>query len=154
MITKADIVRQAFAHLRISGLTSKATPEDTQLGLQTLEAMLLAWTNKGLNLSWNKSPGFTDPDPQEDSGISDANYEAVYVNLAVKLLPAFGKEAPTQLNSFSRELYSGLFDTTLPVQQNNAYMPLGSGNRRGAYTPVYQQPSETIDIENDGNITI
>ena len=44
--------------------------------------------------------------------------------------------------------------TTLPVQQNNVYMPLGSGNRRGAYTPVYQQASETIDIENDGNITI
>lgn len=154
MITKGDIVRQAFTHLRISGLTSKATPEDTRLALQTLESMLLAWTNKGLNLSWNKSDNFVDPDPHEDSGISDANYEAIYVNLAVKLLPPFGKEAPTRLESFARELYAGLFSTVLPTQQNNTYMPLGSGNRRGAYTPVYQEANETIDIENDGNITI
>ena len=48
MITKGDIVRQAFQHLRISGLTNKARNEDTQLALQTLESMLLAWTNKGL----------------------------------------------------------------------------------------------------------
>ena len=153
MITKGDIVRQAYAHLRISGLTSKATPEDTQLGLQTLEAMLLAWTNKGLNLSWKKSEDFVDPDPQKDSGISDANYEAIYVNLAVKLAPAFGK-APTQLNTYANELYAGLFDVVLPTQQNNEYMPLGSGNRRGYYTPIYQESSEPIDVENDGNITI
>lgn len=153
MITKGDIVRQAFQHLRISGLTNKARNEDTQLALQTLESMLLAWTNKGLNLSWNKSPDFVDPDPQEDSGISDADYEAIYVNLAVKLAPAFGKP-PTQLDSFARELYAGLFSTVLPTQQNNEYMPLGSGSRRGAYTPVYQEANEPIDVENDGNITI
>lgn len=153
MITKGDIVRQAFQHLRISGLTNKARNEDTQLALQTLESMLLAWTNKGLNLSWNKSPDFVDPDPQEDSGISDADYEAIYVNLAVKLAPAFGKPT-TQLDSFARELYAGLFSTELPTQQNNTYMPLGSGNRRGACAPVYQQANEPIDVENDGNITI
>lgn len=153
MITKGDIVRQAFQHLRISGLTNKATPEDTQLALQTLESMLLAWTNKGLNLSWNKSDNFVDPDPQEDSGISDADYEAIYVNLAVKLAVPFGKP-PTQLDSFARELYAGLFSTELHTQQNNAYMPLGSGNRRGTCAPVFQQPNEPIDVENDGNITI
>lgn len=153
MITKGDIVRQAYIELRISGLTNRATPEDTQIALRKLDSMMLAWTNKGLNLSWNKSDDFTDPDPQEDSGISDADYEAIYVNLAVKLAPAFGKP-PTQLDSFARELYAGLFSTELPTQQNNEYMPLGSGNRRGAYTPVYQEGNEPIDVENDGNITI
>lgn len=153
MITKGDIVRQAYIELRISGLTNEATPEDTQIALKKLDSMLLAWTNKGLNLSWNKSDNFVDPDPQEDSGISDADYEAIYVNLAVKLAPAFGKP-PTQLDSFARELYAGLFSTVLPTQQNNEYMPLGSGSRRGACTPVYQESSEPIDVENDGNITI
>ena len=153
MITKGDIAAQAFQHLRISGLTNEATPRDTQLALQTLESMLLAWTNKGLNLSWNKSDDFTNPEPQEDSGISDADYEAIYVNLAVKLAPAFGKP-PTQLDSFARELYSGLFSTVLPTQQNNQYMPLGSGSRHGAYAPAYQEGNEPIDVENDGNITI
>ena len=153
MITKGDIVNQAFEYLRISGLTNEAAPRDTRLALRSLDSMMLAWTNKGLNLSWNKSDDFTDPGPQEDSGISDADYEAIYVNLAVKLAPAFGKP-PTQLDSFARELYAGLFSTELPTQQNNTYMPLGSGNRRGAYAPVYQQANETIDVENDGNITI
>ncbi len=153
MITKGDIANRALECLRISGLTSKASPSDTRLALQAMEAMMLSWTNKGLNLSWIKSPYFTDPDPQEDSGISDASYEAVYVNLAVRLAPEFGK-TPNQLDAMAKELYAGLFDTTLPVQQNNEYMPLGSGNRRGVYATVYQSSSETIDIENDGNITI
>lgn len=153
MITKGDIVNQAYVNLRISGLTSKATPEDTKMGLQTLEVMLLSWTNNGLNLGWIKSPYITDPDPQEDSGISDASYEAIYINLAVKLAPAFGK-MPNQLDSMARELYSALFDKELPVYENNEYMPLGSGNRCGAYAPAYQEGSETIDIENDGNLTI
>ena len=50
------------AHQRV---TSKATPEDIKLGLQTLEVMLLSWANNGLNLGWIKSPYITDPDPQE-----------------------------------------------------------------------------------------
>lgn len=153
MITKGDIVNQAFEYLRISGLTNEAAPRDTQLALRSLDSIMLAWTNKGLNLSWNKSDDFTDPDPQEDSGISDADYEAIYVNLAVKLAPAFGKP-PTQLDSFARELYAGLFSTELPTQQNNTYMPLGSGNRHGVCAPVFQQANEPIDVENDGNITI
>ena len=153
MITKGDIVNQAFEYLRISGLTNEAAPRDTQLALRSLDSIMLAWTNKGLNLSWNKSDDFTDPDPQEDSGISDADYEAIYVNLAVKLAPAFGKP-PTQLDSFARELYAGLFSTELPTQQNNTYMPLGSGNRHGVCAPVFHQANEPIDVENDGNITI
>lgn len=153
MITKGDIVDQAFIQLRISGLTSNASPEDSKMAAVVLESMMLAWTNKGLNLGWIKDADITDPDLQEDSGLSDSSYEAAYVNLAVKLAPAFGKP-PTQLDSFARELYAGLFSTELPVQQNNEYMPLGSGNRCGAFTPAYQESSEPIDIENDGNITI
>jgi hypothetical protein len=150
-ITKGDIVRQAYINLRISGLTSSATPEDTELGLQTLESMMLSWTNKGLNLGYAKSSDLTDPDPQDDSGLSDATYEAAYVNLACKLAPAFGK-LPNELNRYARELYTGLFSVELPQSQNNPYMPLGGGDRFDAYSPTYQAQEDPITVENDGNL--
>lgn len=150
-ILKGDIVNQAFVNLRISGLTTDASPEDTSLGLQTLEAMMLSWTNKGLNLSWNKSEYYTNPDPQEESGISDTTYEAAYINLACKLAPVFGK-ASGELKSYAQELYSNLFSKELPTQNSNPYLPVGQGFQIDVYDREFQKPDKPINVENDGQL--
>lgn len=156
MILKRDIIDQAYIEMQINSLSSSPTSEEMSIALRKLESMMLAWTNKGLNLGYIKAERFSNPELEEldeDSGISDADYEAVYINLAVKLAPTYG-QVPSQLNSFANELYQGLFITELPTQRNNEYMPLGNGDRMGRRTPVYQVGDEPISVENDGNITI
>jgi len=152
-ITKSDIVEQAFNELRISGLTVNPSPEDNKLALQVLERMAIAWGNQGLLVSWDKSTYITDPDPQDDSGIEDWALEGFAQNLALKLCPAFGKQAARELYSLAAESKAGLYSADLITQENNAYLPIGAGN--GAYYwNAYQYNEESVTVGNDGNLTI
>lgn len=151
MPNKGDIVSQAYVQMRISGITSKATPEDSLLGLQVLESMMLSWTNKGLNLGWQKSEDMINPDPQDDTGLADNAYEAAYLNLAVKLMPAFGK-APNDLLRQAQDAYSGLFSAELPTYKPNPYMPIGQGEICSVYDREFQKEEDAIQVGNDGDV--
>ena len=74
-IKKGDIVNQSFDLMRISGLTSKMTPEDMERGLTILERMVLSYENNGLFLSYKKSNTYPTPDADEDSGLADSNVQ-------------------------------------------------------------------------------
>lgn len=76
-ITKGSIVNRSLSLLRISGMTRDPIPEDMQLGLSTLEFMLLGLENDGLRLGYFKSASYPDPDPAEESGIRDKDLEAI-----------------------------------------------------------------------------
>ncbi len=82
MITKNDIVLTAYEELSISGITSSPSPEDIRMAVKRLDMMVLAWQNSGLCLSYVRSEGFNNIDPNQDSGLNDVNAHAVSLNLA------------------------------------------------------------------------
>lgn len=151
MITKGEIVNQAFQMLMISGVTAGASNEDISLALRSLESMVLSWERSGVYIGYIKSTSFDDIDHADDSGIADTDYFAVYTNLAVRLAPAFGKNPPPQLTKDAKKSYSDLFSEILIPVISQPNMPLGAGDRRYGRCK-FQGSQDYLEVQQDGNI--
>jgi len=131
MITKNDIVLTAYEELSISGITSSPSPEDIRMAVKRLDMMVLGWQNLGLCLSYIRSEGFNNIDPNQDSGLNDVNAHAVSLNLAKTLAPAFGKPLSPDTRAEARKAYLGLFSSDLTYREADPYQPTGSGHSFG-----------------------
>ena len=152
MITKNDLCLAAFNEARISGLT--VTPNNAQLksAIQKLDSMVLAWQNKGLCLSYIRSEGFADVDPNQDSGINDTSAQAVILNLTKMICPMFGKPVHPQTSLEARTSYLGLFSKDLSMREASPYQPLGSGSGHGYsyyYRPKFQEQNDNAPTNCD-----
>ena len=87
--TKQDVIAQAFSEIG-KGADFDLQPEDMQTALRKLDAMLATWGGAmGVRI------GYAGGDGKGDLGVSTAvpdwAYEALYLNLALKLCPDYGK---------------------------------------------------------------
>jgi hypothetical protein len=128
---KIDLISGAYSKLRISGLTVIPSPEDTELALILLESMLDEYEARNICVNYK----FEDePDENSPSGVARKYWDAIKCNLAVRLIPDFGKGQrpdPVLITQGNAAL-SFLSSNTALVRQVQApsRMPLGAGNRR------------------------
>lgn len=156
-ITKGDIVNQMYELMRISGLTVNASPEDTTLALKILERMILSYENKGLFLSYNKSEYYPDPDPNEESGLSDKSVQAAVLLLMKNTVSAFGKIMPDELRDEADRAYDGLFETIPPIRRQNPRQPSGQGtwpycNGGESFYYSYMPSDDRLSVNDDGQL--
>ncbi len=145
MITKNELVIDAFEELRISGLTVTPNPKEVTSAIRRMDSMLLDWQNKGLCLSYVRSEGYSNIDPNQDSGINDTSAFAIVTNLAKTIAPKYGKAIHQQTLVDAKSSYEGLFSPELTEREQTPYLPTGSGesfffgNRIGGYCFNYFQ---------------
>ena len=148
--TKGDIVNRAFSALRISGITSIPSPEDSELALGKLENM--AAELSGRNVSTNYA--FEDtPNPNTPHNMERKFWHSFDVLLAVRLMPDFGKgEQPdVALIRQASAAFSFLSSATAKVNQIQYpdRMPRGNGAARGLrwnkfFTPQTEAPNSDL----------
>lgn len=125
---KADIVNEAYAKLRISGITRIPGPNENEKALLRLENIM--HESYGECLGYN----FEDlPDLSSLHNIEPKYRESVSAILAYKLVPDFGKgfKLDPTIASNSNAAHSFLSSATAivnPIEYPNR-MPIGSGNR-------------------------
>lgn len=127
---KGEYVQAAYQQIQVSGITSKPTPAEEQIALNRLNGLLLDWENKGLLLGWNVGA----ENPSDESGLPDWAYEAVVTNLALKIIPIYGKIASKDQRDEASDSYQSI---TLRCINNMEYpdtMPVGAGNQRYGYS--------------------
>lgn len=88
--SKRDVIQQAFSEIGNGAADFDLQPEDLQTGLRKLDAMMATWGGAlGIRI------GFAGGDGKGDLGVDtmvpDWAYEALYLNLALRLCPDFGK---------------------------------------------------------------
>lgn len=155
MMTKGDLVNGAYEELRISGITSMATPEEITLALRRLESMIANWESSAVFIGYTFATSFDELDPNDDSGLTLVQYDAVTKGLACKLATAFGKVVPPSLLGQATEAFRMLYDCTLPSRQSSGYMPSGAGNSYfSGYCDAFASPDDPITIPNDGNLDL
>lgn len=127
---KGEYIQAAYQQIQVSGITSNPTPQEDQTALIRLNSMLLDWEGKGVKLGWN----IGSDDPSSESGLPDWAFEAVITNLALKLLPIYGKMASKEQREDASDSYQSI---TLSCIENVEYpdtMPVGAGNQRYGYS--------------------
>jgi hypothetical protein len=143
MTTKAQIINEAYSALRISGLTLNPSANDVQLALLKLENMmheLLGQWNFDIGYNFQQVPSTSD-----FTGVSPQFTNTLVTNLAVRLVPDFGKMAePALVAQATQSLKASIgivtAYTTREVQPPRR-MPAGNGQTfRGLFWNRYMWP--------------
>jgi len=129
--TKGQFVDEAFGEIALQGYVFDVGPEARESGLRRLDAMMAQWNAVGIRLGYAlpSSPSTSDIDAQ--SGVPDSAYEAVFMNLAIRIASGFGKA----LSQDTRNTAKGAYDTLMsraafpPQQQLPNTLPMGAGNK-------------------------
>ena len=130
--TKDQIVTAAFSELSLADDQGfDVTPEEKQRALYRLDAMLGIWAAKGVRLGYAFPADLAGSDLNSDSGLPDYANEPVYLNLARRLAPGFGKALSAETLKNAREGYDTLlWACAHPIeQQMPKTMPRGAGNK-------------------------
>jgi hypothetical protein len=125
MKTKIQLVSMAFDELRINGITSSADSEDEKLAMQSLEQLV---SELQIDIGWRFEP---EPDPNTMSGIPLFAESAIYMALAVRIAPRYGKDAGMIRTQAMASMSALVARVKKPRQINySTRMPIGLGNRR------------------------
>lgn len=144
MFTKLELITEAFQELAI-GSGFDITPEEQQTALRRLDTMMATWEGKGIRVGYAfpSSPGASDIDAA--SGLPDSAVETVYLNLAKRLAPGYGKQLSAVTLTTAREGYSTLLRAAAQPQEQQMpnTLPLGAGNRHWGFdlNPFYPTPN-------------
>jgi hypothetical protein len=146
MTTKAEIINNAYSQMRISGLTVDPSPADITLALDRLESMAAEFEGRNIKSGYNLE---STPDVNSEHNMLRKYWYPYEVNLAVRLLPDFGKPVPQILFAQAQAGLSFLASDTAEVTPT-AYprrQAIGSGNRRYLQRQRFYQ--QTVIPPND-----
>lgn len=129
MITKLEIVDHAFSIAAMNGLVISPEPEEKQRALTDLESMVRSWEPQ-LKIGYSLAPNMINVDGATDSMISDIAFDAVTMNLAIKILRHSGKEGSPMLRSDAANSKRRLYCRVPVKRKQNPMQPSGAGNQR------------------------
>jgi hypothetical protein len=129
MPNKIDIVNGCYQLIRISGLTSKAIPEEVSIATQVLDD-LAAELSSTLNLGYIQPVDYGMSDPNDYSGLTPELAGPMKKLLASELVQYFGKEVTPTLAAIASSGMRSMEQLLVSVapSQNPATLPIGSGN--------------------------
>jgi hypothetical protein len=87
--TKRDIVKQAFSEMGKGDYDFDLQPEECQSALRQLDAMVAGWGRMNIRIAFAGGIGFGDIDAE--TNVPEYAVEALYLNLAMRLCPSYGK---------------------------------------------------------------
>lgn len=130
MSTKIDVINAAYQELRISGLTAAPSPANIQMALNRLE-----WMMAELFQQWNLNIGYNfeaTPATTSQTNVPLPYMNMMVTNLACRLIAAFNKEVPANLQLQAQQSLSNsigmVAQDNMRMIQPPRRMPLGNGN--------------------------
>ena len=150
--TKKQIIEQAFEEIGLASYIFDLTPDQLNSALRRLDLMVASWQTKNIQI------GFPLPTFPQNSNIDqeidtpmNAN-EAVVLNLAVRLAPAYGKVVSPDTRATAKVLYDQLLiDAAFPSEQQYPNtLPIGAGYKRTDRVFVDTPNLNPIQIASNG----
>jgi len=152
--TKKQLIEQAFEEIGISNYIYDLTPEQLQSALNKMDAMVASWETKGVRINYPMSNNPMSADINSNSCVPSYAHEAIYLNLALRIAPSFGKVLPQETKQSAHEAYSNLLSKNVQVIQRSLTpdLPAGQGNKpwRGGDNVYILPPESQILIGGDG----
>jgi len=153
--TKRQFVVQAFEEIGLASYVFDLGPEQLQSALRRLDAMMAAWNAKGIRVGYPIPGSPENSDLDTETNVPDSANEAIYLNLGIRLGPAFGKMIPPELKVSAKLAYDNLLSlAAMPGEmQLPGTMPAGAGNKPWRRdNPFLTPPVDPLLSGQDGEI--
>lgn len=155
--TKRDFVVQAFEEIGYASYIYDAMPEQLESVLRALDAMMATWNAKGIRIGYPLPSSPNDSSLNEETNVPDAANEAVYLNLACRIGPRFGKTLQQESKQAAKDAYDALLiKLAMPIKmQYPQTLPSGAGNKpwRTNYRPYLNKPEDPLLSGEDDVLT-
>jgi hypothetical protein len=154
--SKRQFVSAGFEEIGLASYVFDLQPDQLEGALRRLDAMMAEWNAKGIRLSYPlpSSPQYSNIDAQSE--VPDAANEAIILNLACRIAPAYGKQVMPETKVVAKQGYDILLQrATFPLEQQlPGTMPSGAGNKpwRVYDNPFVRPPYFPVDAGPDGPI--
>lgn len=149
--SKEDVIKQAFSEIGM-GDQFDVPPEDMQLALRKLDAMMASWGG-AMGTRVGYSGGNGKGDILSDTTVPDWAYEALYLNLALRLCPDFGKQPNPETVRAAREARDAVRSRNAVPSQRTISGYAGAGNSAWGARQIYQH-EDRIAVGMDGTLDI
>jgi hypothetical protein len=155
--SRRQFIEQAFNEAGLASYVFDLTPEQLQSALRQLDAMMATWNAKGIRI------GYPLPSSPQDSSIDDITQvpdranEAIYLNLAVRIAPGFGRQLMPDTKASAKAAYDVLlsYAAVPPEMQLPKGVPLGAGNKPYVWGNQFtDEPTDPLLAGPDGVIEI
>jgi hypothetical protein len=129
--SKRQFIEQAFNEAGLASYVFDLSPEQLQSALRQLDAMMATWNGRGIRIGYPlpDSPGASDIDALTD--VPDRANEAIYLNLALRIAPGYGRQLMPSTSASAKAAYDVLLSYAAmpPEMQLPKGVPLGAGNK-------------------------
>ncbi len=128
--TKRQIIESAFEELGYSDYSFDLNAKQYENALNRLDAMVSSWKQRGLVLDYvvPTTKGGSDLD---DDTLIEYYFEALYLNLAVRVAPMIGKTPSRETKQAANRTFRELMNDSVTRLQTiySDDLPVGAGNR-------------------------
>ena len=111
--TKRQFVTAAFEELGLADYAHDLQPQDLQMAVRRLDAMMAEWNGRGLRLGY---PLVSDPENtllDTETGVQDAANEAIITNLGIRIAPSFGRQVMQETMNTARRAYQVILSKSI-----------------------------------------
>ena len=159
--TRKQFITEALAELGLASHVVDSSPEDLEAVGRRLDGMMATWNGDGIRLGYPLPANPDDSDLNAETGVPDWANEAIYLNLAIKIAPSYGKSVPIETHISAKQakmqVVKRITTENIPQVQIPPITPMGAGNRRGygyVSSGFATQESDPISANNDGEIIL
>ena len=136
--TKQDIINEAFNELGLGDYVFDLSSSQQQSALRRLDQMIAMWDAKSIRLGYplpEGPSGVGSSSLTDETNLQDLHLNAVVLNLAVQIAPAFGKQVSIETKRAARDAYNTMLTLmTFPREmQMPQGMPRGAGYKEGSH---------------------
>lgn len=130
--TKQQYVEQAFAEIGLAAYVFDLTPDQLNIVLRRLDGMVASWTANGVNISYPLPSNPNDSSLSDVCNVPDFAHEAIYLGLACRIGPMFGKAVAPETKTYADLAYGQMLNNVaLPTPERYLpnTMPRGQGTK-------------------------
>jgi len=154
MTTKRQLIEAAHAELGLADYVFDIPSEQLQLALRRLDGMMAEWDGMGLRLGYPIPGSVEGGDLDTEAGVPDRAWEAIVLNLAIRIAPQFGKQVAAETKTGAHRALNMLLGKVLPGEVSLGRTIAGAGNKpwRWQLDPFLVPDPEGIDAGPDGEL--
>lgn len=152
--TKRQLVTQVYEEIGYASYTYDLGPEQLQSAMRKMDAMVASWARRGITLGYPLTTNPQDSDLDTEVNIPDPAYEAIYLNLAIRMAPSLGKMIAIETKQNAKMSYDGLLITAAkPKEMQITNLPRGAGNKTIDGSPFLDKANtDPLQIEEGLNL--
>lgn len=151
--TKRQFVVGAYEEVGLASYVYDMEPDDLQLALRRLDAMMAQWNLKGIRIGYPLPSTQGASDLDDATTVPDSANEAIFTGLAIRIAPGLGKTVSSDTKITHRLAYKTLLGHSAKTHERQlpGTMPRGQGQKpwRNNNNEYIDKPTDDLQAGDD-----